>query len=245
MKIGALSTATGVPIDTIRHYEREGLLPEAARTEGNYRIYKAEHAQRLSFVRLRGLDMTLDEIRVLLHFKDAPLEDCGEVNTLLDQHIGHVAHRIRELRALEKQLRELRDTCRTAQDAKHCGILKQLDAFAKQPTTRQPGSGHVHGAHKATSQPLRRLTKPTSGAAARAATSRAPAAHVKLFAGVPVVSVQAHFAIGIKLKMGHAVDHLRAHRFPHTNTKLKPPGEHGSVALHDALAHHDAAIPPA
>ena len=148
MKIGTLASATGVPIDTIRHYEREGLLPEASRSESNYRIYDNTHAQRLSFIRhCRGLDMTLAEIRVLLHFKDAPSENCGEVNALLDQHIGHVAHRIRELRALEKQLRELRDTCRTAQDAEHCGILNQLNEFAKQPASRALGRGHVHGAH--------------------------------------------------------------------------------------------------
>ena len=149
MKIGALSTATGVPIDTIRHYEREGLLPEAARTEGNYRIYETTHAQRLSFIRhCRGLDMTLDEIRVLLHFKDAPSENCGEVNALLDQHIGHVAHRIRELRSLEKQLRELRETCRTTQDAEHCGILNQLSEVSQQPAAKTPSAqGHVHGAH--------------------------------------------------------------------------------------------------
>jgi Cd(II)/Pb(II)-responsive transcriptional regulator len=149
MKIGALSSSTGVPIDTIRHYEREGLLPEAARTDGNYRIYETAHAQRLSFIRhCRGLDMTLDEIRILLHFKDAPSEDCGEVNALLDEHIGHVAHRIRELRALEKQLRELRETCRAAQDARHCGILNQLDSMASQDRQRpRKATGHVHGAH--------------------------------------------------------------------------------------------------
>lgn len=148
MKIGALSSSTGVPIDTIRHYEREGLLPETARTEGNYRVYDTAHAQRLSFIRhCRGLDMTLDEIRVLLHFKDAPSENCGEVNALLDQHIGHVAHRIRELRALEKQLRGLRDTCRTAQDAAHCGILQQLSQVSKPPAAKAVPKGHVHGAH--------------------------------------------------------------------------------------------------
>ena len=144
MKIGALSTQTGVPIDTIRHYEREGLLPEAARSEGNYRSFEAAHAQRLSFIRhCRGLGMTLDEIRVLLHFKDAPSEDCGEVNALLDEHIGHVAHRIRELRALEKQLRELRDTCRTAQDAEHCGILNRLDSQATQEAPALKSSSHL------------------------------------------------------------------------------------------------------
>ena len=150
MKIGALSSATGVPIDTIRHYEREGLLPSAARSEGNYRIYEAAHAQRLSFIRhCRGLDMTLGEIRVLLHFKDAPLEDCSEVNALLDRHIDHVAHRIRELRALEKQLRELRNSCSTAQDAEHCGILNQLDQSAQRPAWKKQAATHVHGVHAA------------------------------------------------------------------------------------------------
>lgn len=148
MKIGALSNTTGVPIDTIRHYEREGLLPEAARTDSNYRIYDTDHAQRLSFIRhCRGLDMTLDEIRVLLRFKDAPSDSCGQVNTLLDEHIGHVAHRIQELRALEKQLRDLRDTCHVAQNAEHCGILNQLDSMASSDRPAPRARGHVHGAH--------------------------------------------------------------------------------------------------
>lgn len=148
MKIGALSTATGVPIDTIRHYEREGLLPEAARTDSNYRIYDETHGQRLSFIRhCRGLDMTLDEIRVLLRFKDAPTEDCGEVNALLDEHIGHVSARIRELRALEKQLRELRASCRATRDAEHCGILNQLDTQARGDVAPARSGQHVSGAH--------------------------------------------------------------------------------------------------
>ncbi|WP_372659315.1 MerR family DNA-binding protein, partial [Hydrogenophaga sp.] len=112
------------------------------------RVYGEAHAQRLSFIRhCRGLDMTLDEIRVLLHFKDAPSQDCGEVNALLDEHIGHVAHRIRELRALEKQLRQLRETCRVSQDAGHCGILNQLSEGALQPAPAPNASGHVHGTH--------------------------------------------------------------------------------------------------
>jgi Cd(II)/Pb(II)-responsive transcriptional regulator len=148
MKIGVLSTQTGVPVDTIRHYEREGLLPETPRTEGNYRIYEAAHAQRLSFIRhCRGLDMTLDEIRALLRFKDAPSEDCGEVNALLDDHIGHVAHRIRELRALEKQLRELRATCRSTQDAAHCGILNQIDSLSQRSVEDPDRPGHIPGTH--------------------------------------------------------------------------------------------------
>ena len=85
MRIGELAQTSGTPIETIRFYEREGLLPAAARTEGNYRIYTPQHADRLGFIRqCRSLDMTLDEVRVLLRFKDQPLADCGEVNSLLD-----------------------------------------------------------------------------------------------------------------------------------------------------------------
>jgi len=98
MKIGELALAAQTQVETIRYYEREGLLPQAPRSEGNYRIYGPEHVERLAFVRhCRSLDMTLDEIRVLLRFKDEPQAECGEVNALLDEHIGHVATRIREL----------------------------------------------------------------------------------------------------------------------------------------------------
>ena len=73
MKIGELSTASGTPVETIRFYERESLLPAPERTESNYRVYTQVHADRLGFIRqCRNLDMTLDEVRVLLRFRDAP-----------------------------------------------------------------------------------------------------------------------------------------------------------------------------
>ena len=146
MRIGELAQASGTPVETIRLYEREGLLPTAARTEGNYRIYTPHHAERLAFIRqCRSLDMTLDEVRVLLRFKDQPTADCGEVNSLLDEHIGHVAERIRALRALEKELRALRTACPVPQAAADCGILQGIDhAGAKPPTSARR---HVRGAH--------------------------------------------------------------------------------------------------
>jgi Cd(II)/Pb(II)-responsive transcriptional regulator len=149
MKIGWLALRTGTPVDTIRYYEREGLLPVTARTEGNYRIYDESHVERLSFVRhCRSLDMTLDEIRVLLHFKDSSADNCAAVNELLDEHIGHVAERMRGLKQLEKQLKSLRTQCQNAQDAAHCGILTGLSDMARQQPALKPGSaGHVHGAH--------------------------------------------------------------------------------------------------
>jgi Cd(II)/Pb(II)-responsive transcriptional regulator len=154
MKIGELARAASTPVETIRYYEREGLLPEAPRTHSNYRVYGDEQVDRLAFIRhCRSLDMTLEEIRVLLRFKDAPAEDCGTVNRLLDEHIGHVEGRIRELRSLQKQLRSLRDQCLQATSAADCGILSGLtrEASAMEAEASQPSSqlGHVHGTHRA------------------------------------------------------------------------------------------------
>jgi len=148
MKIGELAKATHCQVETIRYYEREGLLPETVRTEGNYRVYGDEHVDRLSFIRnCRGLDMTLDEIRVLLRFKDSPLENCADVNDLLDEHIGHVAARIKELKELERQLKTLRENCRESQQASQCGILSELSTASPQDHESTTRVGHVHGAH--------------------------------------------------------------------------------------------------
>jgi Cd(II)/Pb(II)-responsive transcriptional regulator len=147
MKIGELAAATQTQVETIRYYEREGLLPHAARSEGNYRIYGPAHVERLAFIRhCRSLDMTLDEIRVLLRFKDDPKAECGEVNALLDEHIGHVATRIRELRQLDRQLKALREQCAGVRHAEHCGILNEL-MQSSSPTGVRSASAHVSGVH--------------------------------------------------------------------------------------------------
>lgn len=127
LKIGELAKRANCQIETIRYYERKGLLQAPKRTLGNYRLYHAAHVDRLRFIRqCRSLDMALDEIRTLLRFRDTPDKNCAEVNTLLDEHIGHVARRVTELRAMEKQLKELRRQCIEARSAKDCGILKEL-----------------------------------------------------------------------------------------------------------------------
>jgi len=150
MKIGELASRTGTQVETIRYYEREGLLPDAARTSGNYRVYGSDHVARLAFIRhCRALDMALDEIRLLLRFKDAPGENCGEVNGLLDEHIGHVRERIKELRILERQLQVLRASCGDPQAADQCGILRELDHSAPQAqcTSATVSATHLTGVH--------------------------------------------------------------------------------------------------
>jgi Cd(II)/Pb(II)-responsive transcriptional regulator len=147
MRIGDLAAATGIPVETIRFYEREGLLPKTRRADNNYRVYGAPHAERLAFIRhCRNLDMTLDEVRALLRLREQPARDCAEVDALLDEHIGHVKQRVRELRALEKELKLLRARCAGTHAIDDCGILSGLDAAASKPRSVGPRK-HVRGAH--------------------------------------------------------------------------------------------------
>jgi Cd(II)/Pb(II)-responsive transcriptional regulator len=144
MKIGDLSAATDTSVESIRYYEREGLLPAPSRTQGNYREYDDAHAQRLQFIRrCRALDMTLDEVRALLRFIDLPQGDCAGVNALLDEHLGHVRQRIAELRRLEKELGQLRALCDAPRAANDCGILRGL-AQRRAPRRATASAAHKH-----------------------------------------------------------------------------------------------------
>ena len=146
LKIGELATRTKCDVATIRYYEQAGILPKPSRSAGNYRLYGSAHVDRLSFIRhCRSLDMTLEEIRLLLRFCDAPEKNCTGVNALLDEHIGHVALRITELKQLQKHLRELRRLCNGTRSIKDCRIVRRLSGEAMPMAAR--ARGHVHGAH--------------------------------------------------------------------------------------------------
>lgn len=149
MKIGELATVTGTAVETIRYYEREKLLLAPNRTGGNYRVYGDADAERLGFIRhCRALQMTLEEIRALLRFKDDPASDCCEVNDLLEKHVGHVAERIDELRILETQLRALRAQCMQVRNVADCGILKGLSqAPESRSRSHKDRGGHADGVH--------------------------------------------------------------------------------------------------
>ncbi|MFA7496804.1 MAG: Cd(II)/Pb(II)-responsive transcriptional regulator [Acidithiobacillus sp.] len=137
LKIGELARMTGCQVVTIRYYEREGLLPKPARSDGNYRLYTSEHLEQLHFIRhCRSMEMTLDDIRLLLKFRDTPEESCREVDALLDQHICDVADRITQLKSLESQLRGLRGQCCSARAAKDCRILLSLHSETEGKTQR-------------------------------------------------------------------------------------------------------------
>jgi Cd(II)/Pb(II)-responsive transcriptional regulator len=127
MRIGELGKLTGCQPETIRFYEQKGLLPSPVRSDANYRLYDATHAERLHFIRrCRALGMSLDEVQILLDFHDQPDRPCGGVNELVDQHIGQIDRQIAELSTLRSELSQLRATCDSTRPAASCEILKQL-----------------------------------------------------------------------------------------------------------------------
>ncbi len=127
MKIGELANVAQCTVETVRYYEKEGLLPEPARTTGNFRVYGPEHLERLRFIRnCRALDMSHEEIHTLLGLADQPADGCGAINAVFDQHIAHVEARIQELLHLKQQLGALRERCQIEQAVDACGILRGL-----------------------------------------------------------------------------------------------------------------------
>lgn len=146
LKIGELAERTGCQVDTIRFYERKGLLTAPERSQGNYRLYSEANVMRLQFIRnCRSLDMTLEEIRTLLNLRDQPFHECTDVNVLLDDHIGHVNERIKELKGLQLQLKQLRSRCSTVQSVKECGILQELEL--QEDTAARNLGAHAGGCH--------------------------------------------------------------------------------------------------
>lgn len=131
MRIGELGQATGVDIETIRYYEKEGLLPEPGRSANGYRVYAEKHLERLSFIRhCRALDIPLNEIKRLLHFVEQPNADCGDIDQLIDAQLAKVRARLKSLKALERQLSSLRGRCGAKHIAGECGILHELVSAA-------------------------------------------------------------------------------------------------------------------
>jgi Cu(I)-responsive transcriptional regulator len=126
MKIGELSRATGTNIETIRYYERIGLLPEPDRTAANYRSYGDAHRARLAFVRhSRDLGFTIEEIRSLLDLSDDPARDCSEADRIATAHLEQVEEKIAQLTLLRDELTRIVGRCRGG-IAADCRVIEAL-----------------------------------------------------------------------------------------------------------------------
>lgn len=127
IQIGELSRRTGCNIETIRYYERIGLMPAPPR-RGRYRSYGEEDVGRLGFVRrARELGFTLDEVRALLGLAGGGQASCGEVRTLAASHLTDVRARIADLKRMERVLADSVRACDAGQDP-GCPLIQSLYA---------------------------------------------------------------------------------------------------------------------
>ena len=131
MRIGELAKLTGCQPETVRFYEQRGLLPPPLRSQANYRMYDASHAERLHFIRrCRALGMSLNEVETLLGYQDQPDLSCSGVNALVDHHLSEIERQIAELTQLRTELSSLRARCDSARPAGQCAILRELTEHA-------------------------------------------------------------------------------------------------------------------
>jgi len=141
VSIGALSERTGVNIETIRYYERIGVMPVPERTPGGFRTYGEAHLKRLSFIRRgRELGFSLADLRALLRLVDGHAYTCAQVRAMTLQHVAETRRKIADLRRLERVMSDMAAKC-TGRRVPDCPIIDAL--FETPPTWPSEGIRHV------------------------------------------------------------------------------------------------------
>ncbi|WP_313179887.1 heavy metal-responsive transcriptional regulator [Stenotrophomonas sp.] len=127
MNIGQLAREAGVPIDTVRYYERQRLLPTAARSAGGYRIFGEQDLRRLRFIRrAKGLGFSLEEIAELLSLSDRHQQDMASVRDTAQARLLDIEQRMAELQRMQAALAQLVDACPGHGALEQCPILAAL-----------------------------------------------------------------------------------------------------------------------
>jgi len=129
MRIGEVADRGGVNLQTIRYYEREGLLPKPPRLPSGYRVYTEPTVRRLRFIkRAQELGFTLAEIRELLSLRMDRVRDRSDVRAIAKAKVADIEDKIRTLSAMKEALVRLTDHCRGHGPASECPILESLDS---------------------------------------------------------------------------------------------------------------------
>lgn len=129
LTISKVARQAGIATDTVRYYEREGLLEKPARTTSGYRQYSAEAVARLRFIRqAKELGFSLHEIRELLSLRVGAQRSCAEVKARAERKIADVDRRVAQLRRVRKALLKLAAACRGRGPTSQCPILDALEA---------------------------------------------------------------------------------------------------------------------
>jgi MerR family mercuric resistance operon transcriptional regulator len=128
LTIGKLAAGAGVHLETVRYYERIGLMPEPERTEGGHRSYAAAHVRRLTFIRRsRELGFAIDDVRALLELAEPGRVSCGKVQKIAARHLHSVRAKLADLARMEKLLAETVAQC-SGNRSVTCPVLEMLDA---------------------------------------------------------------------------------------------------------------------
>lgn len=127
LRIGELARQAGLSVETLRYYERRGLIPPPARLASGYRIYPAETLDRLTFIRRgKALGFSLEEIAELLQLEVNPQQSAAQVKTRVDARITAVEEKIRQLQQLKQSLQQLSSRCSGEGSTGDCPILEFL-----------------------------------------------------------------------------------------------------------------------
>jgi len=139
-RIGEVAVEAGVNIQTLRFYERRGLLEEPPRQASGYRAYPLGSVRRIRFIkRAQQLGFTLTEVEDLLRLRDAPTMPCKQVRAAAETKIADIDEKIRRLEAMRRALGSLVKSC--AENRKHhCPLLESLDEIGVRTGRRGPGS---------------------------------------------------------------------------------------------------------
>jgi Cu(I)-responsive transcriptional regulator len=133
LTIGELAKATGTNVETVRYYERIGVLSRPQRTPGGFRLYGPEDVSRLAFVRrARELGFSLEAVRELIGLADHPDRPCGDVDEIARAHLADVEQKIAHLAALRTELNRLLAQCRGG----HISDCRIVDALSGGPSAR-------------------------------------------------------------------------------------------------------------
>jgi len=128
MTVGKLAKAAGLNIETIRYYERRGLLPEPSRRASGYRLYSQEDLRRLRFIlRAKELGFSLREIQELLDLRVDAKTNCDEVREQTEVKIGNIERKIADLERMREVLVKLAAACRNRGATDECPILEALE----------------------------------------------------------------------------------------------------------------------
>lgn len=125
---GELSFRTGVNLETIRYFERVGILPEPARTQGGHRVYDESHVRTLSFVRrARSLGFTPDEVRTILDLGGPGKAPCAEVREIAAHHLEQVRSKTADLAEIERLLAETIEHC-SGKPEPECAVMEMIES---------------------------------------------------------------------------------------------------------------------